>query len=219
MVLPVAAAASKLATMAAKQIAGRVAAKVPGAQAHKQMQRGVVVAGIAGLLLVALLAVTLLAGLLSSLTGTVGGLTADDGVCGGGGGASPEAIADIPPNYLSLYQSAAAKIPGLDWTFVAAIGKIETNHGRSPLPGVLSGTNSSGAAGPMQFLLSTWRSVGVDGDGNGTKNVYDPADAIPGAAGYLQIEGAPGNMHDAIFAYNHADWYVKKVLATAALYR
>lgn len=51
-----------------------------------------------------------------------------------GGAPSPQAIADIPANYLALYQDAARVCPGLHWSILAAIGKVESNHGRSTLP-------------------------------------------------------------------------------------
>ena len=98
---------------------------------------------------------------------------------------------------------------------LAAINEVESDFGRSQLPGVHSGTNSAGAAGPMQFLLSTWRRYGVDGDRDGRADVYDPADAIYAAARYLRASGAPHDWYGAIFAYNHADWYVAKVLRIA----
>src|SRR5690349_5960237 len=65
---------------------------------------------------------------------------------------SAAALADIPPGYLTLYTRAATVCPGLNWAVLAAIGKIETDHGRSTLPGVTSGENPAGAGGPMQFL-------------------------------------------------------------------
>lgn len=66
---------------------------------------------------------------------------------------SQAATADIPADYLTLYQQAATQCPGLDWSILAGIGKIESDHGRSPLPGIATGTeNSAGARGPMQFL-------------------------------------------------------------------
>jgi len=77
-------------------------------------------------------------------------------------------------------------------------------------------------AGPMQFSVvgspSTWDSYGVDGNNDGRKSPYDPADAIPAAARYLKASGAPADYRRAIFAYNHADWYVAEVLANAACY-
>jgi murein DD-endopeptidase MepM/ murein hydrolase activator NlpD len=163
------------------------------------------------------------------------GLTALTGDTAGGWAPTPEALADIPPDYLTLYQSAPAGwCEGLGWAVLAAIGKIETDHGRSPLPGVTSGANSAGAAGPMQFGIggaagNTWggsptRPVppdlgyGVDGDGDGTADVYNPADAIPAAAAYLCDHGAPDQLEQAIFAYNHSSDYVTAVLAQAAAY-
>lgn len=44
--------------------------------------------------------------------------------------ASDEALADIPPALLGLYQQAAARCGGLPWQVVAGIGKVESNHGR-----------------------------------------------------------------------------------------
>ena len=122
--------------------------------------------------------------------------------------ASSHATTTIPGNYLRLYRQAGKQY-GVDWTILAGIGQTETDHGRSTLPGVHSGTNSAGAAGPMQFLLSTWRQYGDGGD------IYDPRDAIPAAARYLRASGAPYEMRTAIFAYNHAQSYVDLVLARA----
>jgi hypothetical protein len=138
-------------------------------------------------------------------------------------GPSPTAGADIPAEYLELYEQAGARY-GIDPWILAAIGKIETDHGRSSAPGVRSGVNTFGCcAGPMQFSLvgsrSTWDSFGVDGDGDGRRSVYDPEDAIPAAARYLRASGAPRDYRRAIFAYNHADWYVADVLAQADAYR
>jgi len=139
--------------------------------------------------------------------------------------ASADAVADIPADLLALYQRSAERCPGLPWAVLAAIGKIESDHGRSTAPGVHSGSNFAGAAGPMQFGIGgkagdTWSAYAVDGDANGTTNVYDVADAIPAAADYLCANGAgeSGRLSEAIFAYNHADWYVADVLAQAATY-
>ena len=133
------------------------------------------------------------------------------------------ASADIPPPYLELYQQAGERY-GIDPWILAAIGKIETDHGRSTAPGVRSGVNAYGCcAGPMQFSLvgspSTWDSYGVDGNRDGRRSPYDPEDAIPAAARYLRATGAPADYRRAIFAYNHADWYVADVLAQADAYR
>ena len=110
---------------------------------------------------------------------------------------------------------------GLDWAILAAIGKVECDHGRDPDPSCrLEGrTNSAGAGGPMQFLASTWAAFGVDGDGDGRADRWDAADAVFAAANYLRASGAPGDDRRAIFAYNHAQWYVDHVEHWAARYR
>jgi hypothetical protein len=138
---------------------------------------------------------------------------------------SGEAIGDIPANYLDMYQRAADTCPGLEWTVLAAIGKVETNHGRLQAPGVSSGMNFAGAAGPMQFGIggkagNTWAAYGIDGDQppDGAAIVYNPADAIFTAARYLCANGAQKNLQGAILAYNRANWYVQKVLAQAQRY-
>jgi hypothetical protein len=128
-------------------------------------------------------------------------------------------VADIPAEYLAEYRDAADTCPGLDWALLAGIGKVETDHGRSPLPGVTSGSNSAGASGPMQFLGSTFASV-RDRHPEVGSDVYDPADAIEAAAHYLCDSGLrAGNEYEAIWAYNHADWYVAKVRSQADEYR
>ncbi len=107
--------------------------------------------------------------------------------------ASPSTTATrrIPAGYLALYQRAgtAYRVP---WTVLAAIGAIESDHGRSQLPGVSSNVNAFGCcAGPMQFNIrngppSTWQAHRIDGDRDGDTNVYDPADAIASAANYVK---------------------------------
>ncbi|WP_051023354.1 C40 family peptidase [Nocardia pneumoniae] len=142
---------------------------------------------------------------------------------GAGSNPSPQARDDIPPELLVLYQHAAGDCPGLDWSVLAAIGKIETDHGRSPLPGVRSGENSAGAAGPMQFLEPTFDAVvarhPLPAGGASPPSRYHPSDAIHAAAHYLCDSGAPADLRAAVFAYNHADWYVDQVLDQAARYR
>lgn len=141
-----------------------------------------------------------------------------------GGLPSQEAVGDIPPLMLTLYRDAGARY-GIDWSVIAAIGSIETDHGRLQAPGVHSGVNEAGCcAGPMQFDItpeggSTWAAYGVDGNDDARKDIYDPADAVPAAARYLRANGAPDDYRRAIFAYNHASWYVDDVLERAAAYR
>ena len=123
----------------------------------------------------------------------------------------------IPANYVPWLQKAATKykLGPQGFSIVAAIHKIESDFGRSPLPGVRSGTNSAGAAGPGQFLFSTWATYGVDANGDGRKDIYSVPDSVFATANYLHASGAPGDWKAAIFAYNHAEWYVEEVLQTA----
>ncbi|HEU5031476.1 MAG TPA: lytic transglycosylase domain-containing protein [Spirillospora sp.] len=118
-------------------------------------------------------------------------------------------------SYLDLYKQAATTCPGLSWTVLAAIGQVESDHGRN------AGRSSAGALGPMQFMPATWKSYGVDGDGDGKADIMNPYDAIPGAAKYLCANGAGRGgqqLYRAIWHYNHADWYVQKVLNLAKAY-
>ncbi|MGE5290566.1 MAG: lytic murein transglycosylase [Micromonosporaceae bacterium] len=121
-----------------------------------------------------------------------------------------------PATYLDLYkQSAARYCPGLSWTILAAIGQIESGHGQN------DGPSKAGALGPMQFLPSTWRVWGIPGFGDTTADIMNPYDAVPSAARYLCASGAAAggqSLARAIFAYNHADWYVREVLALAQAY-
>ncbi|HEU5034582.1 MAG TPA: lytic transglycosylase domain-containing protein [Mycobacteriales bacterium] len=119
------------------------------------------------------------------------------------------------PTYLALYHHAADTCSGLSWTVLAAIGQVESGHGRNP------STSYAGAMGPMQFLPSTFQSYGVDGDHDGQLDIMDPADAIFTAAHYLCANGAGRGsqaLSRAIWHYNHADWYVQMVLTLAGRY-
>jgi hypothetical protein len=122
-----------------------------------------------------------------------------------------------PTTYLALYQASAARYcPGLSWTVLAAIGEVESGQGAN------MGPSSAGALGPMQFLPSTWQRWGINGFGDtGAPNIMNPFDAVPSAAEYLCAAGAAkggSSLYQAIFAYNHADWYVSEVLAIAREY-
>jgi hypothetical protein len=137
-----------------------------------------------------------------------------------GTGVSTLASRDIPPAYLRLYEQAGRRF-GLDWAILAGIGRVECDHGRDPDPSCRKegAVNAAGAGGPMQFLAATWSAYGVDGDGDGKVNRWDPADAIFAAANYLRGSGAPANYHRAILSYNKAEWYVRDVMSWAARYR
>src|SRR3954462_10126772 len=131
---------------------------------------------------------------------------------------SAVALADIPGNYLGWIRAAAPRY-GVDWTVIAGIYSIESDFGRLDAPGVRTAENFAGAGGPGQFLAATWERYGVDGATDGAKARCDPADAIPGTANLLRQNGAPSDYGRAIFAYNHAGWYVAEVLSRAARYR
>jgi Transglycosylase SLT domain/Peptidase family M23 len=116
----------------------------------------------------------------------------------------------VPPFLLPIYQAAGIQY-GVRWEVLAAINEIETDYGRN-----LS-VSSAGAVGWMQFLPSTWRTWGIDGNHDGRKDPYNPVDAIFAAARYLRAAGYSQDVRRAIFAYNHADWYVDSVLLRARL--
>ncbi|MGW9205662.1 C40 family peptidase [Embleya sp. NPDC055664] len=173
-------------------------------------------AALAALLLIIILATAALVALIGSI-GNLGGNAASQDSA-----ASEQATSDIPPTYLALYQQAAATCPGLSWTILAAIGKVESDHGRSQLPGVQSGANPAGAMGPMQFIPDTWATYNhpIPTGGSNPPSPYNPTNAIYAAANKLCHEGARDNrdLNGAIFRYNHADWYVKLVRNQATKY-
>ena len=110
---------------------------------------------------------------------------------------------------------AAGKKYKIPWTLLAAIGMEETAHGRN------TGTSSAGAQGLMQFMPATFASMGVDGDGDGRADIHNDADSVFSAANYLVKSGVTGGeagVRKALFAYNHADWYVNDVLYYAHAY-
>ena len=148
--------------------------------------------------------------------------------------ASQSARNSIPASYLTLFQSIGRQYE-VPWTILAGIGKVESDDGQSTLPGVHSGANAFGAAGPMQIGIrgaagNQWggapvhparekvNGVGTDANGDGIASVYDPADAIAGAAKYLLEHGVLSNIEQAIFAYNHLQSYVQAVLYWAGIY-
>jgi hypothetical protein len=116
----------------------------------------------------------------------------------------------IPPFLIPIYQAAGIEYQ-VPWQVLAGINEIETDYGRN-----LS-VSSAGAVGWMQFLPSTWKQWGVDANGDGVADPYNPVDAIFTAARYLHAAGASSNLSRAILAYNHAGWYVQSVLLRAKL--
>jgi membrane-bound lytic murein transglycosylase B len=126
-------------------------------------------------------------------------------------------VADIPSLYLTAYKAAGAKY-GVDWRVLAAIGKNESDHGRSTAPGVASGRNYANCcSGPMQICTvqscsNTWGYYATDGDGDGIASVYDPEDAIYSAAALVHdLEAIVGNDPSLLLAaYNAGPGNVKK---------
>jgi murein DD-endopeptidase MepM/ murein hydrolase activator NlpD len=116
-------------------------------------------------------------------------------------------VAELRP----LWQQAGAAY-GIPWQVLAAINKIESNFGQN------MGPSSAGAIGWMQFMPSTWLRWGTDADGNGIADPWTAADAIYSAARYLAAAGGQTDVQRAVFAYNHADWYVNEVLDLARVY-
>ena len=165
----------------------------------------VVAAALAGLGFVALLSFLALFGAL------LGGQAQGQVACS----LSAPGRAEIPAELVPIYESATQRY-GLGERGVpvlAAINEIETGFGQN------QGPSSAGAVGWMQFMPTTWAAYGVDADGDGTTDPADPDDAIHSAARYLSASGAPRDWYRAVFAYNHADWYVQEVLAQADAYQ
>ena len=132
-------------------------------------------------------------------------------------GPSRAAVADIPASYLRLYRQAGARYR-IPWPVLAAIGKVESDHGRTQLPGVRSGSNWAGACGPMQLGCVPGSKAGNSWARYGRGRPHDPAQAIPSAARYLVDHGAHNNLDQAIFAYNHSRSYVARVKQLARGY-
>jgi cell wall-associated NlpC family hydrolase len=170
--------------------------------------RGLLVAGLAAALAAAVVGTAILASAASLL-----GL--------GAGAPTPSAAAttQIPPAMLTLYQRAAATCPSLPWTILAAIGTVESDNGRSNLPGVHSGANPAGAEGPLQFEPSTFAeyALPVPAGGADPPSPYDATDAAYAAARLLCANGGAGgtDLSGAVLAYNHSQAYVAQVLALA----
>jgi hypothetical protein len=116
----------------------------------------------------------------------------------------------IPPFLLPIYQAAGTAY-GIPWQVLAAINEVETDYGRD-----LS-VSSAGAEGWMQFLPAEWAQYGVDANGDGFKDPYNPADAIFTAARYLKAAGGDTDIHGAVFSYNHSQAYVDTVMLRAQL--
>ena len=127
-------------------------------------------------------------------------------------------VAAVPSLWETTERAAAATCRGLEWSVLAAIGRVESDSGRSTLPGVASGANSDGAEGPLQFEPETFREYAVVGPGGATPpSPYDPVDALYTAAHLLCADGGgtPVGLYGAISDYNHTAVYVETVLVLA----
>jgi murein DD-endopeptidase MepM/ murein hydrolase activator NlpD len=109
---------------------------------------------------------------------------------------------------VALWQGAGSAY-GIPWEVLASINKVESNFGRN------MGPSSAGAVGWMQFMPSTWERWGVDANGDGVADPWNPADGIYAAARYLAAAGGTQDISRGVFAYNHAQWYVDEVLQLA----
>jgi peptidoglycan DL-endopeptidase CwlO len=191
------------------------------------------IVGVVGIVLLGLLAVPILIGSDMFFAATAGCSGEQSGTVGQ---PPPGAKAQggIPATYLYWYQQVGSKYD-VPWTLLAGIGTVESDNGQSTLPGVHSGQNGFGAAGPMQIGIGgaagdVWgglpvhpasevvSGVATDEDGGPDASVYDPADAIAGAAKYLLLAGVQTDPAAAIFAYNHLQSYVQSVLYWAGVY-
>jgi len=206
--------------------------KPPGGVSRSSRILIIGIIGIFGLMLLGLLAVPMLVGTDLFFAASAGCSGQQSGIVGQPAPAS--GAKGIPSNYLFWYQKVGQQY-GVPWTILAGIGTVESDNGQTTLPGVHSGANAFGAAGPMQIGIdgaagNTWGGapihpasevvdgVATDEDGDGVADVYDPADAIAGAAKYLLAAGVTTDPSAAIFAYNHLQSYVETVEYYAGVY-
>ncbi len=190
------------------------------------------VIGLVGILGLGLLTVPIMIGANSFFAATAGCSGQQTGATGQPTGSAK--AKSIPADYLYWYKKVGNQY-GVPWTILAGIGTVESDNGRTTLPGVHSGQNGFGAAGPMQIGIggaatNVWgglpvhpasqvvNGIATDEDGGPDASVYDPADAIAGAAKYLLAAGVQTNPSAAIFAYNHLQSYVQTVLYYAGAY-
>ncbi len=187
---------------------------------------------IVGIVLALVMVVTTIVALPILVMGTMASAAelCDPNNSGAGQWSAPSSAAKgIPSVAYEAYVKAGQKY-GIDWAYLAAVGEQESNHGRAygnkldakgvARPGIFGPPTPYGKAmGPMQFIPSTWASSGKDGNGDGRKDPQNIWDAAFAAASYLRNSGAPANWQKALFAYNHAQWYVDQVTAKAQKYR
>ncbi|MGH3671061.1 MAG: lytic murein transglycosylase [Pseudonocardiaceae bacterium] len=118
-------------------------------------------------------------------------------------------VTPIAAPQLRAYYAEAQQRFGVPWQVLAAVHLVETRMGR------IVGLSTAGAQGPMQFLPATWARYGLGGD------VWNPRDAILGAANYLAAGGATAGgtgagLDHALYRYNNDVQYVRAVRDYAA---
>ena len=206
----------------------------PGSPREQRAPRILVlgIIGLVGVVGLGLLAVPILVGTNAFFAASDGCSGQQTGTAGQPSGSAK--AKSIPANYLLWYKKVGQQY-GVPWTILAGIGTVESDNGQSTLPGVHSGQNGFGAAGPMQIGIggasgNSWgglpvhpasqvvSGVATDENGDGVANVYDPPDAIAGAAKYLINANVQANPSAAIFSYNHLQSYVQSVLMYAGQY-
>jgi len=145
-------------------------------------------------------------------------------------GPGPATVNGIPQNLLPIFEGASQQFQlGSDgWAYLAGLNYAESTFGTSNLPGVHSGANSAGAAGPMQIGIGgqatdNWDTVAGEIPANlagGTEppSVYNETDAVYGAAALLQKWGAPGNWQAALVAWNDYPPEISEVTQLVAQY-
>lgn len=124
---------------------------------------------------------------------------------------SAAALAEIPPEHLIVMRQVGSET-GVPWQVLAAIAKVESGFGAN------MGPSSAGALGYCQFMPGTWAHYGVDGNGDGIADPSDYHDCLPAAAAFLLANGAPGDLRQALYSYNHSWAYVDHVLSIAGSY-
>ena len=165
------------------------------------------------------------------------GLSVAGGLASDGSTAPTAAATAIPGDWIPLLQQAASSCPGLDWSVLAGVARVESDFGRSTEPGVTSGANGAGAEGPMQFLPASFAAydhpvrddpVATPSPPGSAESPYDATDAVFAAARLLCADGVASDPRGALVAYNcgsdsppcqlASDGYASEVLAAADSY-
>lgn len=116
----------------------------------------------------------------------------------------------LKQDFTELYKSVS-ETTGVPWQILAAVHQVETGQS-----GDTTKSSYAGAQGPMQFIPSTFKAYAKDGNGDGVANIHSVYDAMHTAGNYLRANGAAsGNVHNALFRYNHSEAYINKVLGIA----